>query len=427
MSTKCRIILFFIGGIIIVSLGIIMSLICHYGGVFQPYFHLKGDERITISYQKKYEEIGFIARKMFKNENDQVMIKYQNQQHDRYDITYTYQDKTYVRHVQIVDDQAPKLDLNGSQNIVLFENESYQEEGAKAYDEIDGQLDQAIQITSNIQNKIGTYQVKYEVSDHSGNKTSLIRKVQIVKDPTLKKLYYQHDAYDNTYEEWWFEKSKKQLQNKGARSKNFLNQYHAYYQGKNEKVIYLTFDEGGNDETYIKEIADILDKHKIKASFFLTANYLRAEADWVKQMVKNGHDILNHTSHHKEMPKLAHQSRVDEFVSEIMAWEKDYYRIIGKSSKPFFRFPKGGFSERSLKMVADLGYHTIFWSHAFYDYGETISKEDAFKAMMDHYHPGAIYLLHPSNKGNYEAIEDFLLEMKQKGYRFALLDELKET
>ena len=44
--------------------------------------------------------------------------------------------------------------------------------------------------------------------------------------------------------------------------------------------------------------------------------------------------------------------------------------------------------------------------------------------MMEHYHNGAIYLLHPSNKGNYLAIADFIEAMQEEGYRFGLVNEI---
>lgn len=92
--------------------------------------------------------------------------------------------------------------------------------------------------------------------------------------------------------------------------------------------------------------------------------------------------------------------------------------------KKLFRFPRGATSERALKMVHDLGYKTFFWSHAYYDYGSDVSKEEALSTMLEHYHNGAIYLLHPSNRGNYEAIGEFVREMQKKGYRFDTLDHI---
>ena len=47
--------------------------------------------------------------------------------------------------------------------------------------------------------------------------------------------------------------------------------------------------------------------------------------------------------------------------------------------------------------------------------------------MMDHYHNGAIYLLHPSNKGNYEAMDTFIKNMKDLGYRFDTVDHIPQN
>ena len=423
MSTKCRNILFFICGLCIVTMLCVSYHILKIGGVIQPYFCLKGKTQLQISYQDEYQELGYIARTMFVNQKDQVQIKKVKISQNEYQIQYTFQNLQLKRNIKVVDDVKPEIKIVGEPELVLLEGEAYQELGYQAIDEIDGDLTKQVEIKKQkLQNK--DYQIIYAVEDHAHNKTQCIRKVKVVENPMNQTLHYQHDAYDNTYEEWWFEKSVNHQQNKGARSKAFLQQYNAYYQGKKEKVLYLTFDEGGNDVTYIKEIAKILDQHQVKASFFLTANYLRSESKWVKTMVQNGHDIVNHTAHHKDMTKLAHEGRIKEFVSEIKSWEQDYLKIVGAKSKPYFRFPKGGFSERSLKMVSDLGYKSIFWSHAYYDYGKDISKEDALTSLLEHVHPGAIYLIHPSNRGNYEAIEDFIMEMQKQGYRFALLDDL---
>ena len=204
-----------------------------------------------------------------------------------------------------------------------------------------------------------------------------------------------------------------------------LSKYNTCYLGPDEKVIYLTFDEGGNDITYIKEIADVLNKHNVKATFFLTRNYIKNEADFIRDLVKHGHVIGNHTWHHYDMTTLANSSKVDDFVKEITETSKTYMEVVGEPMKKIFRFPKGGASERTMKMVSDLGYKSFNWSHAYYDFASDVSKEEALKTLIDHYHNGAIYLLHPSNKGNYEAMDEFLTQMEKLGYRFDTVDHIQ--
>ena len=75
--------------------------------------------------------------------------------------------------------------------------------------------------------------------------------------------------------------------------------------------------------------------------------------------------------------------------------------------------------------MQDLGYRTYFWSHAYHDYGATLNYESAYHHMYDYYHNGAIYLMHPNNKGNYDALEDFIKQMLDKGYTFKTIDQIK--
>ncbi|EFP60318.1 putative delta-lactam-biosynthetic de-N-acetylase [Erysipelotrichaceae bacterium 3_1_53] len=272
--------------------------------------------------------------------------------------------------------------------------------------------------------KQGTYTLTYTVKDNSGNAASVQRSVQVCADPTATKLYYDHDSYDNTMEEWWFNKSKDHQRTTGAKDEKLLKKYDAYYQGPKEKVIYLTFDEGGNDITYIKQIADVLKKNNVQATYFLTRNYIKTEADFIRQLVKDGNVIGNHSWHHYDMTTLANAASIDTFVAEITETEKTYMEVTGQPMKKVFRFPKGGSSERAMKLVKDLGYSNYFWSHAYYDYASDVSGTEALKTMMDHYHEGAIYLLHPSNKGNYEAMDTFIKNMKELGYSFKTVDTI---
>src|SRR5699024_3042105 len=105
-----------------------------------------------------------------------------------------------------------------------------------------------------------------------------------LENPLNTKLSYHHDMFDNTMFEWWFNKSKDHQRTSGAKSEEWLQSYAAYYQGKDEKVLYLSFDEGGNDVTYIKEIADVLNENDVKATFFLTQNYIRDESEFINEL-----------------------------------------------------------------------------------------------------------------------------------------------
>lgn len=430
MSRRCR---YTIYGILaclgICVIGVLVKIL-FFSGLFVPLLKVDGDKEMKVQVHESFRDPGVIASYRFHDYSDEVK-RTSNLNTDKlgtYTIVYHLDsyDKKVSRTVHVVDTKAPTITLKQGKMIRVFENGTYQEPGFHAQDNYDGDLTKKVMVKHHVNmKKTGTYDIVYQVKDASNNIASVTRKVQVCKDPTTTKLYYNHDDYDNTAEEWWFNKSKEHKRTTGAKPQSLLDKYDAYYQGKDEKVIYLTFDEGGNDITYIKQIADVLNKNDVKATFFLTRNYIKNEADFMRNLVKHGHVIGNHTWHHYDMTTLANAKDVDAFVKEITETEKTYMEVCGVPMKKVFRFPKGGGSERAMKMVKDLGYRTYFWSHAYYDYASDVSGEEALKTMMDHYHNGAIYLLHPSNKGNYEAMDTFIKNMKKEGYRFATVDEIK--
>ncbi|WP_430909218.1 Ig-like domain-containing protein [Maribacter sp. 2-571] len=82
---------------------------------------------------------------------------------------------------EVTDELAPELELNGAnpQNIAL--NGPYQELGATAVDEVDGDLTTSITIdaTEVDTSTEGTYEVRYSVSDNAGNTAIEIRIINV--------------------------------------------------------------------------------------------------------------------------------------------------------------------------------------------------------------------------------------------------------
>lgn len=431
MSKKCKLVIIVIISMICLCIAIGIIKLLFFSGLFVPLLEVKGESHIKVEVNQPYEDEGAIASYRFSDYSKNIVT---NSNLDItkvgiYEVVYRLQDfnKQVTRTVEVVDTTPPVLSLQGPTSIRVFENTAYEEPGVTGFDNYDGDITSKIKTESNVDmTKQGVYQVTYSLIDNAGNESVIVRSVQVCQDPTNIKLYYNHDSYDNKAEEWWFEKSKDHQRVKGAIDEEVLKSYNAYHQGPDEKVIYLTFDEGGKDVTYIKEIAKVLDDNDVDATFFLTRNYILNEPDFMNELVENGHLVANHTWHHYDMPTLANANDIDKFVLEITETEKTFMQVTGQEMKKVFRFPKGGSSIRALKIMQDLGYSTYTWSHAFYDYGPDVSKEAALKTLMDHYHNGAIYLLHPSNKGNYLAMDTFIKNMKELGYTFKTVDTIVE-
>ena len=209
----------------------------------------------------------------------------------------------------------------------------------------------------------------------------------------------------------------------GPASREQLSKLNGAYLGDTEeKVLYLTFD-AGYENGYTPQILDVLQKHQVKAAFFLVGNYLQRNADLVRRMVDEGHIVANHTMHHPDMSKIAQK---EAFQKELQDLEKLFLDTTGKELPKFYRPPQGTYSEANLKMAKELGYKTVFWSLAYVDWNNDNqpTREQAFSKLLPRTHDGAVVLLHSTSKTNAEILDELLTKWKDMGYTFENIDRL---
>ena len=209
----------------------------------------------------------------------------------------------------------------------------------------------------------------------------------------------------------------------GNASAEFLKQYDAYFAGDSEeKVIYLTFD-AGYENGCTPAILDALQKHGVKATFFVVGNYIETSPDLVRRMVADGHTVGNHTYSHPDMSKI---SEKEAFQKELLSLEELYLKTTGQQMTKFYRPPQGKYSEQNLKQAQELGYHTFFWSLAYVDWytDKQPTHEEAFEKLTKRIHPGAIVLLHSTSKTNAEILDELLTNWEEMGYTFGTLSDL---
>ena len=83
----------------------------------------------------------------------------------------------------------------------------------------------------------------------------------------------------------------------------------------------------------------------------------------------------------------------------------------------------GEYSECTLHAVNSLGYINTFWSFAYVDWNNNISKEEAKKNILKSFHNGTVILLHAVSRGNAEALGEAIDIAKKEGFVFKSLDE----
>ena len=202
----------------------------------------------------------------------------------------------------------------------------------------------------------------------------------------------------------------------------FISEYDGYYIGKDEKVVYLTFDAGYENGNVAKTL-DILRENSVPGAFFVLSNLIDKNPELIKRMADEGHLVCNHTSKHPDMSKISSE---DDFKRELSALEELCYERTGVRVSKYFRPPEGKFSRETLSLAKQLGYKTIFWSFAYADWDNNnqMSESAAKDKILSNIHNGAIILLHPTSETNAKILDDVIKELKNQGYRFGSLDEL---
>lgn len=180
--------------------------------------------------------------------------------------------------------------------------------------------------------------------------------------------------------------------------------------------IYLTFDLG-YENGYTAQILDILKEKDVRAVFFATLSYCKSNPDIVTRIINEGHVLGNHSVSHLSMPTLS----LEKMESEIM----DMHNYILENynyTMTLFRPPMGEFSNQSLAVTQSLGYKTVHWSFAYYDYDTANQPEHstALAKVTNAAHGGAIYLLHAVSSTNAAILAEVIDSFRLQGYTLAL-------
>lgn len=192
------------------------------------------------------------------------------------------------------------------------------------------------------------------------------------------------------------------------------NVYHRH--DNSEMKIALTFDDGPHP-ILTPQILDILKKHQVKATFFAVGENVKNYPDVVERIVREGHEIGNHTYTH---------DKID--VSEIETCERVIFELTDRKTK-LFRPPEGFINKTVKGVSADLGYDIILWNIDTRDWAHT-APHKICETVIDNINAGSIILMHDYISycsPTPEALEMLIPMVKDLGYQFVLVSELIGT
>ncbi len=183
--------------------------------------------------------------------------------------------------------------------------------------------------------------------------------------------------------------------------------------------IALSFDDGPNNIT-TPQVLDLLEEHRIPASFFLIANNIVPETEGqIRRALSLGCDIENHSITHRPMAEMP----AEEIKEEIRVCSEKIAAITGESPR-FFRPPFISVSPTLFDAV-DL---TFICGVGCEDWVPEVSAEERTRRILEAAADGVIYLLHDmtGNVNTVEALKTVIPELKKRGFEFLTVPQLFE-
>lgn len=250
----------------------------------------------------------------------------------------------------------------------------------------------------------------------------------VKNEEPVKKESGDYSSLSNEKAGWWFNPKKAGGNGKSTipeKTANLLNKYNGIWQAKtDEKVMYLTFDEGYEYNNNTAKILDTLKAKGVKAAFFVTGAYVKSNLDLVNRMANEGHLVCNHSVNHlNQVEAIKNPKKLEDDIAGLQTLYKEK---TGNNLASFLRPPEGVYSERTLKFINDMGYRPVFWSFAYKDWlrDNQPDKKFAIEKITGQFHPGSVLLLHAVSDTNSEILGEIIDQAVNMGYRFGSLYEL---
>lgn len=186
-----------------------------------------------------------------------------------------------------------------------------------------------------------------------------------------------------------------------------------------EKKIAISFDAAWGAEDFYK-IMEILDKHEVKTTFFMTGEWVENYPECVKTLVEKGHDLGNHSATHPDMTTLSKEKQKEQ----IMQVHNAVKELTGYEME-LFRPPYGAYNNDLIRTCYEIGYFPIQWNCDSLDWKDydanTIIKNVCENKNLG---PGAIILCHNGAKYTAEALDALLTNLENQGYEIVPISEL---
>jgi Predicted xylanase/chitin deacetylase len=197
---------------------------------------------------------------------------------------------------------------------------------------------------------------------------------------------------------------------------------------KEEKIVYLTFDDGPDDKN-TPAVLDILKKANIKATFFVLGKNAALYPDMIQRIYQEGHALGNHSYDHDYKKLYASPSA---YIAQMQQTDDILFSLLGV--RPLITRAPGGtaghFNRSFTSALQKNGYVEYGWNISTADAApnhpiaqdfidNVISQIDKRPFLSTH----AIVLMHSSSnhEETVKALPTIIKTFKDRGYSFGVI------
>ena len=171
-------------------------------------------------------------------------------------------------------------------------------------------------------------------------------------------------------------------------------------------VVYLTFDDGPNDST-TSDILKILEREKVKGTFFCIGNNVVKNPEIFKEITEKGHRVGIHSMSHVNGWKVMK----NKYLKDVEKADK-----IIKSN--LFRPPYGKLNFRGTSQLKKK-FEIVMWDINSGDFDKTLSCSQVIENVLKNARNGSIIVLHDNKKFKHltlNALLPIIKGLKNKGF-----------
>lgn len=180
-----------------------------------------------------------------------------------------------------------------------------------------------------------------------------------------------------------------------------------------EKCVALTFDDGPG--RYTERLLNQLKETNVPATFYLLGQNAPIYPKTVQRMVREGHQLGNHTLSHKSLTTLS-KTQVSH---EVQDSAKKIKKVAG-TAPDTMRPPYGA---RNKDVDSRIDVPLVLWDVDTLDWQHRDPKKTV-KIAMNEVSDGSIILMHDIHESSVKAVPNLIKKLKKKGYKLVTVNEL---